>query len=796
MRGLLILFLVLCCLPSAWLNAQEPEAGDFVHMKNSEGTDFWLCFMKNYKEGSDQSASDQLTLQLFFTANETSDVLIEIEGLKYKRNMIVKGGTVATLMIDERAQLSSTSAPQKLSVHITSDFPISVYGLNRRFQTTDTYLALPLDVLGKEYRAVCYTKLSQDLISQIAVVATEDSTELTIVPRTAVLGGHEALKPYLVRLKRGEVYQFVADFSSPGSGDLTGTLVSSNKRISVFSGHSCAYVPYGITACNHLVEQLPPVTAWGKHFYVGMLKGRSRYTLRVVAHENHTKVFEDSRLVSVLNEGEFYENLNVRKHVQITADRPVLVAQYSQGFKNGDSIGDPMMILISPTQQFVHRYRIATPVNGYWDHFLNLVVPTDKISTLRLDGRPVALSEFEALGLSRYSLAQIKVDFGTHVVTGDVPFGLYIYGFGYKDDSFDAYGNMGGQSFFDLDYAKDTLPPIGETRPVKGGTTLIIRDDRNTDRGLRSIQVIMAQNMTTSIQQVEEGSPQVLLTLKPSTENSDAKMVIRAVDAAGNASSFTICYTRDNKGSGYGYKLCPEGQDCGFATKWSASAFLLYNTTFHSATFSSTGPTANSTTLVAGGPFADAFGGGGYLGVSLSRHLGQRLTITGRLSMESIGGALHAPDTTVLHIVDSSGVLRNYQEERILSLKSPQLCIAGVAEFSLLKGLYAFGGLKAMILLSKSVSYQRHIIQPQDYVFSTTGSSTLDEPNFDYLDALSTVRLALVGGGGFSVAVAPKFNAFIETELDQPLSGMLGTSNGSWDTWSFVVHAGLRMTIQ
>ena len=332
MRRLLLLSALILSSFSLSLRSQDADESGFVHMKNSEGTDFWLCFMKNYKEGSDQSSNDQLTLQLFFTANETSEVTVEIEGIKYRRNLIVKGGTVATLMIDERVQLSTTNAPQKMSIHVSSDFPISVYGLNRRFQTTDTYLALPVSVLGKEYRAVCYNKLSQDLISQVAVVATEDQTDLTIVPRAQVLGGYEAGKPYVIHLQRGEVYQFVADFSAVGLGDLTGTLISSNKRISVFSGHSCAYVPTGITACNHLVEQLPPVSAWGKHFYVGMLKGRSRYTLRVVAHENHTKVFEDSRLVSVLSAGEFYENLNVRKHVQITADRPVLVAQYSQGF--------------------------------------------------------------------------------------------------------------------------------------------------------------------------------------------------------------------------------------------------------------------------------------------------------------------------------------------------------------------------------------------------------------------------------------------------------------------------------
>ncbi len=781
------LFAVLCIMSIPVWSQTEEEPSDFVHMKNSEGTDFWLCFMKNYKEGSDPANNDQLTLELFFTANETSEVTVEIEGLRYRRTLIVSGGTVSTLMIDERAQLSSSKTPQKLAVHVSSDFPISVYGLNRRFQTTDTYLALPVGVLGKEYRAVCYNMLSQELISQVAVVATEDETELTVVPRTPALGGREAGKPYVVKMNRGEVYQVIADFGAMGLGDLTGTLLSANKKISVFSGHSCAYVPSGIAACNHLVEQLPPVSAWGKHFYVGMFKGRSRYTLRVVAHENHTKVFEDSRLVSVLSAGEFYENLNVRKSVQITADRPVLVAQYSQGFKNGDSIGDPMMILISPTQQFVKRYRIATPVNGQWDHFMNIVVPTNKISSLRLDGKALPLSQFETLGLSRYSLAQIKVDFGTHVVYGDVPFGLYLYGFGYGNDSFDAYGNMGGQSFFDLDYSRDTLPPIGETQAMRGGTSLIIRDDRNSDRGIKSIHILTAQGMTTALPTVEEGIPQVVLTIRPTAENSDAKMVVRAIDGAGNAATYTICYSRDAKSNAYGYRLCPEGQECGSISKWSASAFLMYSSTFHSADFSSAG------NVVANGSFGDAFGGGGYFGVSATRHLNSSLSLTGGLSIESIGGTLLAPDSSILHIRDSNGVLQNFQEERMLSISSPMLCLRIVAEYSLLKNLYVLGGAKAMFLVSDGVEYKRHIILPQDQIYPDVNSAYRDIP-IEGMSALGTLRMALVAGAGFSVPIKSHLSAYVEAELNQPLSGLINVSNGSWSTWSFLVHLGARMS--
>jgi hypothetical protein len=82
-----------------------------------------------------------------------------------------------------------------------------------------------------------------------------------------------------------------------------------------------------------------------------------------LASQDSTKVFEDTTLIAVLKRGEFIQR-NSRKNIQITSDKPVLVAQYSQGMSNGDNVGDPMMILISPVQQYLKRYRFATPING------------------------------------------------------------------------------------------------------------------------------------------------------------------------------------------------------------------------------------------------------------------------------------------------------------------------------------------------------------------------------------------------------------------------------------------------
>nr|MBP6510137.1 IgGFc-binding protein [Candidatus Kapabacteria bacterium] len=279
---ILVLMLMLGCLA---LPARE---ADYI-TKNSEGREFWLCFMKNFREAGQrdpQNRQEALRLQLFLTSSFDATVRIEIEEIQYDNTITIKANTVVNVQIPARAQVRAVETGERLAVHVTADTTISVYGLNSRFQTTDTFLGLPVSVLGTDYRAVGYTKLASDLLSAVSIVATEDETEVTIVPTVATSTGRPAGRPFTARLRKGDVYTIGARWESIGACDLTGTSITSNKKIAVFSGHNCAYVPPKVEACNHLVEQLPPVSAWGKHYYLGMLKERSKYTYRVIASQD------------------------------------------------------------------------------------------------------------------------------------------------------------------------------------------------------------------------------------------------------------------------------------------------------------------------------------------------------------------------------------------------------------------------------------------------------------------------------------------------------------------------------
>lgn len=748
-------------------------------IKNPVGNEFWLCFMRNYKDPDNANPSHELFLELFITGEQDANVNIEIDGIGYRTSVFVPKNTVKNVRIPSEAQVRSNQVIERLAVHITSDSPVSVYGLNRRFQTTDTYLAFPVEVLGMEYRVMCY-HVSEGLMPEFSIVATENNTDVTIVP---TFDTDRSLKgiPINIRLNRGDVYQVASKFIRGSNCDLTGSYIKANKKISVFAGHQCAYVPPTIIACNHLVEQMPPISSWGKHFYLGVLYPRNAYTFRVLANEAGTKIFVNSRLVRVLSAGQFFDS-TLSREVQITSNKPILVAQFSHGYRYGDSIGDPMMLLVSPTQQFLKKYRFATPVNGFWRHMINVIVPTLGIKSMRLNGIPIDSSMFKTLGISRYSIAYIQVPFGTHSIEGDLPFGMYSYGFGYDRDAFDAYGTMAGQSFIAYEPAKDTLPPMADGKPNPDRLDVIVRDDREDDTGIRGISILRNEGFEIKMPEIDEGMPQAVIKFIPFDKNFSSRAVFVATDAASNESVWTVCYAPQPELNKFNYQLSSGiEENCKADPGFLVGVFGLLSYGLNSPSFSSTG---NINSL---GNFQSSSGLAGFFGVYLGRKLSERFGLSFRLTLQNFASEIKSPDTILGHIrIDTS--LVTFQEGRRISLDGMFLNFGLSGDYFLPYGLYAFAGFDFNIPLSKSVSFSRYIIQPKDYQYSN-GQTTLPIP-IDKIESLSPFSFGLHLGFGYSYSFAPRFSFFAELLYNLPISSIL--KDGSWFYYSVPLHFGIR----
>jgi uncharacterized repeat protein (TIGR01451 family) len=422
-----------------------------ANAQDSKGADFWLAFPGNLSSGE---------LSLFITGDTATSGTVSISGLSFSAPFTVTAGAVTTVGLPSTAELLSSDTIQDLGVHVTANAEVTVYGLNRLQFTTDAYLGLPTDALGTDYINLGYKNVDVVNATQFGMVATQDATTVTITP-TVTTDGHTAGTPYSINLNQGQTY--LLRNPDPAPADLSGTLIQSSKPIAVFGGHQCANIPAGFIACDHIVEELPPTTAWGTNFVSMPLATRTGGdTFRVLASQDVTTVKLNGTTVATLNRGQLHEQV-VSGPAQITADKPVLVMQYSNSTSFDGVTSDPFQMMIPPYEQFLAGYTVSTPASGFALNFINVVAPDAAVGAITLDGSAIPAASFTAIGGSGFSGAQVPVDLGSHTLSGPLPFGVHSYGFA----SFDSYGYPGGLSLSEIArVASVTLAPKTATNQI------------------------------------------------------------------------------------------------------------------------------------------------------------------------------------------------------------------------------------------------------------------------------------------------------------------------------------------
>lgn len=418
---------------------------------DSKGTDFWLMFNANFNPPA---------MSLFITGDTATNGVVSIPGIGFSTPFPVVPGAVTTVVLPATAEVTAVDSITNQGIHVIANAEVTVYGLNRLQFSTDAYLGLPTDVLGTDYINLGYSNTNVLNATQFGIVGTQAGTVVTITP-TAQAGARPAGVPYTITLNQGQTYQLRSTATAPA--DLSGTLITSTAPIAVFGGHQCANIPAGAVACDHIVEQLPPTTTWGRAFVTMPLASRTAGdTFRVLASTNGTVVTLNGANVATLNRGQFHERI-ITVPSRITTNNPVLVAQYSNGTSFDGITSDPFEMLVPPFEQFLASYTVTTPATGFAINYINLVVPNAAIGTVSIDGVPIPAAAFTAIAGTTFSGAQRSITVGTHNLVGAAPFGTFVYGFANAD----SYGYPGGQAFGEVArVATVTLTPLTATGPI------------------------------------------------------------------------------------------------------------------------------------------------------------------------------------------------------------------------------------------------------------------------------------------------------------------------------------------
>jgi hypothetical protein len=398
---------------------------------------------------------------------------------------------------------------------IVSTAPIVVYQFNPLENvdvfSNDASILLPATAAGEEYVVLGWpqtiahtpvepdTDMGLDLRSFVAVVGTQPGTnvriELPLTDTLRVRGDGDAIPD----LYGGDVLEVTLDefdvlnlesADHAFGADFSGTVITSSRPVTVFSGNEASDVPFFDTlssrmcCADHLEQQLYPANTSGRSYLVGHTPYRMEAVSAaggdVSVHEEveyfRILALVDDTLVRTtldspddilhLDQGE-HRTLMSRHDFAVLSDKPITLGQFTASQQNlglhcafpdvDIPGGDPCFILVSAIEQWRSEYVFLTPGEYAFD-FVIIAHPAE--ADVRLDGRPLPPTcrtspvtgvDGEELGVTRCQLSFPEVgptggvlpgdqDDGVHVVGADVPIGIVVYGF----DCRVSYGYPGG----------------------------------------------------------------------------------------------------------------------------------------------------------------------------------------------------------------------------------------------------------------------------------------------------------------------------------------------------------------
>ena len=481
---------LLLSLSDIVLHTTDPNA------PSSKGNEFFLGFMGNTANASVDSASASL---LVTTDDPTASVEFTVEYFGTTQTFETRKGsvTLVNLPVGKAGEIGDIRVngedERNKGVHVQATDPtklLTIYGINDADMSTDAFLALPCHRYPvTQYNYFVFSTSTVSMMgtfrSRFLIVPCEDTTSMTLQPTQQIQANADLTgSPIPILVNAGEQVTITvnqlqtAQFNS--DMDLTGTIIESDKPISVFVGHECGQVPTGQTACDHLVEQIPPDTTWGTQFFTAPLDVREsgeHYRVGSVVHNNQVTVTcttegqsspsqQITQTLPLQNDQNYMEFDTVgdapdgvtpsyrREYCCIETTKPAIVMMYSKGHSfdeitlpgiNGLQ-GDPFMLVIPPVSQYSNDYTATTAkqINTAFLGHISLTLPiqffdnsTISRNRLTVNGTtyspdsgysPILCSNNQICGYGAYS----ELPVGSHQVNYNMSgaaMNLFVYGF-------------------------------------------------------------------------------------------------------------------------------------------------------------------------------------------------------------------------------------------------------------------------------------------------------------------------------------------------------------------------------
>uniref|UniRef100_A0A670JHY8 Fc fragment of IgG binding protein n=1 Tax=Podarcis muralis TaxID=64176 RepID=A0A670JHY8_PODMU len=396
---------------------------------SSCGEEFVTAFLQNYLE-SQPNPKFELLITGYHPA---TTVTVTANKSTFNKKVSVNKQTVS-VEVPTSLEMKGTDIFDG-AVWIQADKEISVVSHNYRSSTSATTIVYPTHQLGTSYYVVTPVGDMASTFKEFAVVAYEFPTQVTIHLKGAVTF-------------QGKVYaagsRLVADLKAfqaiqlQSSADLSGSKVESVAPVAVLSGHSCVQQ---FSACDHVAEQLLPVSSWGTTFIVPPVPFQTQTDIvYVVASQDNTLIQYQSgatpnsrRAVA----GEVIQfQMQPSQSYFFSANAGIQVLFF---FVGNSKKYDPFLINVPALKTYCTSYHIDGIKE--FDNFAVIVAKTLDSNGITLEKRAITNAKWTRIPGTEYSFSQLSLGKEASALSVEhpsTPFGLFILGGAFAD----GYGSV------------------------------------------------------------------------------------------------------------------------------------------------------------------------------------------------------------------------------------------------------------------------------------------------------------------------------------------------------------------
>jgi gliding motility-associated-like protein len=344
-------------------------------------TEFWFAAPEVWANHGDQPI-----LLRFSTLADAATVTVEQPanpGFPPQSLNIPANGTQTLNLTPWLADIENKPFNTVLSrgIHITSDNPVTAYYEVNHELNPDIFALKGASALGEEFYVPFQNYLSNGYLeskSGFDIVATQDGTEITIVPTTD-LGGYPAGTPFTITLNEGETYALRAA-NIAANQHPSGTYVTSTAPIAItVSDDSIVGTPYPPGNCMDLLgDQIIPVDVAGDTYIAvkGNLNGADK--VFIVGTEDNTSISVNGTYMWTVDAGETYAHTLANPAAYYETSAPVLALHLTGfGCEVGGAILPPITCTGSDEVAFVRSsndfigMKIIVPAGAEGDFTFN-----------------------------------------------------------------------------------------------------------------------------------------------------------------------------------------------------------------------------------------------------------------------------------------------------------------------------------------------------------------------------------------------------------------------------------------